>query len=297
MRPRRSSSPVRRSRRSLSGKIDHGLAVDLEHVEDVVDERAGALLHDREARSSLLVEGADLTVEDAVGGADGPLERPGDGREALGQVVAPPAREGGLATGDGSDRPIAVPLHLVEPLVAGRNGVGQRRQHRLVPAARASVLDGAVVLLAEEQPVLLVAVELRRHERPQALEALAGEPDGEAAVGLLLDEVVGPVVPDLDRAGAVLAGGDLALEPGVVERMVLDVHGEVALPGLERDPLGNGPARQGAVALEAEVVVEAARVVALDDEHRLARPSPSAERLGRLALAPFALVFPQTRHG
>jgi hypothetical protein len=55
--------------------------------------------------------------------------------------------------------------------------------------------------------------------------------------------------------------------------MVLDVHGEVALAGLERDALRHRPAGEGTVALEAEVVVEPARVVALDDEDRLLRLS------------------------
>ena len=74
------------------------------------------------------------------------------------------------------------------------------------------------------------------------------------------------------RAGAVLALRDLALEGGVVERVVLDVDGERALAGLERHALRHRPARERAVALEAEVVVEPPGVVALDDEDRLAVP-------------------------
>ena len=50
-----------------------------------------------------------------------------------------------------------------------------------------------------------IAAQLRRHERPQALEPLPVEADGEPAVALLLDELVGPVIPDLDGARAVLA--------------------------------------------------------------------------------------------
>ena len=90
--------------------------------------------------------------------------------------------------------------------------------------------------------------------------------------------------------------GNLALERRVVERMVLDVDGQVALPGLERDALRDGPARQRAVPLEAEVVVEPARVVALDDEDGLARRAAAAERLGGRALGPLALVLSQARH-
>ena len=59
---------------------------------------------------------------------------------------------------------------------------------------------------------------------------------------------------------------------GVVERVVLDVDGERALAGLERHALRHRPARERAVALEPEVVVEPPGVVALDDEDRLASP-------------------------
>ena len=92
----------------------------------------------------------------------------------------------------------------------------------------------------------------------------------QAAVALLLDELVVAAVPDLDRPGAVLARRDLALERGVVERMVLDVHRQVALALAQRDALRHRPALQGAAALDAEVEVQPAGVVALDDEDRLA---------------------------
>ena len=71
-----------------------------------------------------------------------------------------------------------------------------------------------------------------------ALQPLPVEAHGQPAVALLLDELVGPLVPDLDRAGAVLPLGDLALERRVLERVVLDVHGEVLLARLERHPFG-----------------------------------------------------------
>ena len=63
---------------------------------------------------------------------------------------------------------------------------------------------------------------------------------------------------------------DLALELRVLERVVLDVDGEMLLARLERHALRHRPGRERAVALEAEVVVEPARVVALDHEDRLA---------------------------
>ena len=74
--------------------------------------------------------------------------------------------------------------------------------------------------------------------------------------------------------------------------MVLDVDGEVTLTGLERDPVRHRPARERAVALEPEVVVEPARVVALNDEDRLARAlSRALERLRRGLRIALAAVF------
>src|SRR5262249_44409752 len=145
------------------------------------------------------------------------------------------------------------------------------------------------LVLAHDQPVLLVAVHPGRDERPQAVQALAAEAHREAAVALLLHRLVVAAVPDLDRPAAVLALRDLALEARVVERVVLDVHGQVALALAQRDALGDGPAGERAVALEAEVEVQPPRVVALDDEDRLVAVLRARERLRRLrrvALAP-----------
>jgi hypothetical protein len=116
-----------------------------------------------------------------------------------------------------------------------------------------------------------------------------------AAVRLLLDELVGAVVPDLDRARAVVPLRDLALEGRIGERVVLDVHREHLRPRLERDALRDGPAEENAAALEAEVVVEPARVVALDDEDRRLAAPTLRERLRGRAPRALALVVLQ-RH-
>ena len=44
------------------------------------------------------------------------------------------------------------------------------------------------------------------HERPDPVQPLPGEPHRQPAVALLLDELEGAVVPDLDRPGPVLPG-------------------------------------------------------------------------------------------
>ncbi len=78
--------------------------------------------------------------------------------EAGRQVVAVPARQCRLAADDLRDRAVAVPLHLELPARAARDVLGQRREHRRVPAGsgRPRCRRG-LVPLAQDQPVLLVA--------------------------------------------------------------------------------------------------------------------------------------------
>ncbi len=133
---------------------------------------------------------------------------------------------------------------------------------------------------------------MRGYERPGALEAFAVQMNGQPAVALLLDELVRAVVPDLDGARAVVPLRDLAREGRVVEWMIFDVHGERSLARLERHALRHRPRRERAAPLEAEVVVEPPRVMALDDEDRILRPPPfRRERLGGLLRVALAVVL------
>ena len=285
----------------LEREVDDRLALHLEQVEDEVDDRrAGlALLHRREARPALVVQGADLAVDDAVRGLEGLDELLRHVLEALRVVLILSRAQLGLAAGDGRDDPVPVPFDLVDPAVSPGHLVGERGQHRRVPA-RLPRDRRRLVLLPEDEPVLLVAGKVGGHERVGAVQPLAVQADGEAAVLLLLDELVRALVPDLDGAGAVLALRDLALERAVLERMVLDVHGEVLLSGLERDALRNRPAGERSVPFEAKVVVQAPRVMPLDDEDRVlaallrrrTAPASSSGRACFLYSASFAFATP-----
>ncbi|MNP00840.1 hypothetical protein D3C76_926370 [compost metagenome] len=76
-----------------------------------------------------------------------------------------------------------------------------------------------------------------------------------------------------------MAFGDMAFEVGVVQRVVLHVHGQAAHLGVQRRPFGDGPAFQRAIELQAEVVVQVAGIVLLDAE---------LQRVGPLATAALA---------
>ncbi len=147
-----------------------------------------------------------------------------------------------------------------------------------------------VSVLAQEKPVPRIPVEVRRDERPEALQAVSVEPHREAAVLLLLDQLVGATIPDLDRPGAVLTGGYLSLEVGVGERMILDVNRQVTLGARHGHALRHRPAREDAAPLEPQVIVEPARRVPLDDESQAARSVAVLERLWRARGIPLASI-------
>ena len=155
--------------------------------------------------AALVVERADLAVEHAARRLHGAADLLRDAGETGGEVVVATARQRRFASAT-----VAVaryPSHFTsKSQPAPRNVLDERREHRdvrrgLRPRCR------SLVALADEEPVLLLAVELGGHERPEALQPLAVEADCQAAVVLLLDELVRAPVPDLDRAGAVLPLG------------------------------------------------------------------------------------------
>ena len=79
-------------------------------------------------------------------------------------------------------------------------------------------------VLAQDQPIRGIAVKPCRHKRPHPLGAAAVEADGHATVAFLFQDFVGPVIPDIDPAGAVVAHGNVAFEVQIFERMIVRVN-------------------------------------------------------------------------
>ena len=102
------------------------------------------------------------------------------------------------------------------------------------------------------QPLLLARSSLvGPHEHEPAPELLAEELDVDLAVRAPPSPASSvpcsshvPAVPDDDVAAAVLTLRDDAFEVDVLERVVLDVHREVARPRVERQALRDRPARR-----------------------------------------------------
>src|SRR5262249_3245452 len=98
-------------------------------------------------------------------------------------------------------------------------------------------------------------------------------------------------IPDLDGAPPVLPLGDDALEPPVVHGVVLGLHCQALLAGIEARTLGHRPALQDAVELEAEVVRQAPGPVLLDYVRSVLDGAPTPSRLGSQGEVALAAVF------
>ena len=112
---------------------------------------------------------------------------------------------------------------------------------------------------------------------------------------LLAKHVIIAAVPQHHGPAAILPLRDDSFEGRVFDRVVLDLHRQMLLAFLPGKPLWHGPGFQHPFHFQAEVVVQSARVVFLNDETRGAldqlRERLAAFRLGRHPEIPLLLVF------
>ena len=141
---------------------------------------------------------------------------------------------------------------------------------------RVPALPGVVVALVEHQPLFLArTVRARAHEHEAAGELLAEHVGVQLPVGDRLGRVVGGVglppaaVPDDHVAPAVLAVRDDAFEVDVLDRVILDVHGQPSHRGIERRAPRHRPTGEDTVDLEAHVVVQRVGAVPLHHESKM----------------------------
>lgn len=128
------------------------------------------------------------------------------------------------------------------------------------------------ILLLDQQPLFLVAAaaHMGAHQGPVAAELLTDQGELElarpiAGVGVVMG-LPDAMVPDDHITGAVLPGGDAALEIAIAQRVVLDMHRQAFLCGVQARALGHRPAFQAAAQFQAKVVMQVARIVLLDHE-------------------------------
>jgi hypothetical protein len=87
-------------------------------------------------------------------------------------------------------------------------------------------------------------------------------------------------VPDDDAACAVVPVWDDPLEVAVLERVVLDLHGEPLVVHVVRRPLGHGPRPQHAVHLDPQIPVQLPSGVLVHDEEPSRHGRDGPDRLG-----------------
>ena len=119
---------------------------------------------------------------------------------------------------------------------------------------------------------LLARAGLEAEHHPFALHSLTLEREMEVALFDRLARVLAglgdpaPAIPQHHRAAAIFALWDSAFKGAVIQRVILGAHGEALVVRVEAGALGNRPAFQDPVHLQAEVPVQARSVVLLDDE-------------------------------
>ena len=97
------------------------------------------------------------------------------------------------------------------------------------------------------------------------------------------------LVPHDDRAAAIFALGDRALEIGIFQRVVFDRDGEALLARDQARAAGHRPALEHAVQREAEIVVQPGRVMLLHDKD-IAAPRAARAPLGSAVAAKLRLL-------
>jgi hypothetical protein len=105
------------------------------------------------------------------------------------------------------------------------------------------------ITVLDQEPVvafrLAFAIPAHAHQHPTSVQALAVEREFQVALRqpLVRVDLGFPIaaVPELHRAGAILALRDRALEVAVVERMILDLDREPLVVRIERGALGHRP--------------------------------------------------------
>src|SRR5579872_382005 len=145
---------------------------------------------------------------------------------------------------------------------------------------------GEFIVPLDQKPVLALLARLAAHsdQMPPAFELLTKK------LKLKMSLLQAPMrvpdrrprafVPHDDRAAAVFAFGDRALEIAVFQRVVFDRDGETLFARNEARAAGHRPALQHAVESEPEIVVQSGRVMLLHDKDIAVREGRRALGLG-----------------
>ena len=126
--------------------------------------------------------------------------------------------------------------------------------------------------MLDQEPVgslAAIAVMAHAHQHPAAAELVAVQREFQVALLESALRIVGlPIaaIPELHGAAAILALGNGAFEIAVIQRMVFHLHRQPLVVRIERRPLRDRPGLEDAVEFQAQIVMQPARVMLLNDK-------------------------------
>src|ERR1700761_3780148 len=98
---------------------------------------------------------------------------------------------------------------------------------------------------------------MHTHQMPFALQPFAMQNERQAAFAVVATRVTyrlpSPLIPQHDGTAAILALGNGAFETAVIERMILDMHGEPFVGGIETGATRDGPAFERTIHFQPEI--------------------------------------------
>src|ERR1019366_430459 len=114
---------------------------------------------------------------------------------------------------------------------------------RLLKDRRAGTNLGFVVMAFDQEPRLLFPALTQPRQRKPPVQPLAFEDEFENALAhafvSIAKRLPGPPIPGFYRTAAILTGGDLTLEFGIVDWVILDVNGHPFVGWIEGWALGH----------------------------------------------------------
>src|SRR3954468_6402377 len=105
------------------------------------------------------------------------------------------------------------------------------------------------------------------------------------------EKLVTPAVPQKHASRAIIPCRDGAFEVAILDRMILNMHGEALLFGVQSRAFGNGPGLQNSAHFQAQIVMEPSGAMSLNAKAVSLFLELGWRRLWRLGKAPFAGVI------
>src|SRR4051812_29473699 len=109
--------------------------------------------------------------------------------------------------------------------------------------------------------------------------------------GDVAEKFICPAVPEQHASGTIIPCWDGAFKVAILNRMILNMHGQALLFGIQSRAFGHGPGLQHAAHFQPQIVVQAGSAMSLNAKAVSLFFELCRRRLWRLGKAPFAGVI------